>query len=83
MMCTFYADGNTAIFVLASPGLVLMGIFNAVIVGDAFGKCLKFMRMRLPPQDTKSSHVATHAVCASNQWGAALRVRRAIKVTAQ
>jgi len=70
MMCTFYADGNTAIFSMASPGLVLMGIFNAVIVGHAFRKCLKFMLMRLPLQDMKPIHVATNAECARKRCGA-------------
>jgi hypothetical protein len=90
MMCTFYADGNTVIFSMAGPGLVLMGIFNAVIVGDAFGKCLKgFMRMRLPLQGTKAVLVATTAECAGKRWGpptppsTALRVRRAMEETAQ
>jgi len=83
MMCTFYADGNTGIFSMASPGLVLMGIFNVALVGDAFSKCLKYMRMRPPLQDTKTIHVAINAECARKRWGAptspstAMRVRRA------
>jgi hypothetical protein len=89
LMCTLYADGNVVILSVAGPGLVLMGIFNVVLVGDAFGKCRKFMRMRLPLQDTKTIHVATNAECARKRWRAptspstALRVRRAMEETAQ